>query len=82
MTTFSLEVHTDNLVNKPLERYVHVVGALDGQELQPAGIVESLEADPVLLVDGAVPEGEDQVFGAREVELKVLGLLGLDHPVL
>ncbi len=76
-----LEVLEHNLFDEPLHGILQVV-TLDLQEDKPARFVELPQPDSVLGIDGGLPQGEDVVLGSGDVELKVLGLAGLDRGVL
>jgi hypothetical protein len=57
-------------------------GDLNVEEVQLPGLVQGLQPDAVLDIDGRLPEGEDHVRLAGRVELEMLRLPRLYHPVL
>merc|ERR1719189_2695693 len=52
------------------------------RKMKPSRLIKGFEADPVLDIDGRLPQGQDDVGLARGVEFKVLRLSWLNHPVL
>ena len=50
--------------------------------MEPSRLIQSLESDAVLNIDGGLTEGQDDVGLAGGVELKVLRLSWFHHPVL
>ena len=60
------KIHVDNLINKPLPGELKVV-ALDLHEHEPAGLVQGLEADPVLGVERRLPERERMAWCWKEM---------------
>ena len=56
--------------------------SLHFKEMKFSSLVQRLETDPVLGVDGRLPQWKDDVRLARRVELKVGALPRLHHAVL
>ena len=75
------QVDIDDLLDEPVPGELQVV-SLHRQEVKLPRLVQGLEADPVLGVDGALPQWLEHVRLAGVVELKVPGLAGLHHGVL